>query len=66
METQIMNEEYKAMHAKALEQLRSGQSLTGKDEAVSKKKLGRSFFLHFSHFFELGFYLDLILDSESE
>jgi hypothetical protein len=35
METVIMNEEYKAMQAKALEQLRSGQSLTGKDGAFA-------------------------------
>ena len=35
METAIMDEEYKAMQAKALEQLRSGQSLTGKDGAFA-------------------------------
>ncbi len=35
METAIMNEEYKAMQAKALAQLRSGQSLTGKDGAFA-------------------------------
>lgn len=35
MGTQIMNEEYKAMQAKALAQLRSGQSLTGKDGAFA-------------------------------
>jgi len=29
--TEIMDEEYKDMQAKALQQLRSGQSLTGKD-----------------------------------
>jgi len=35
METQIMDEAYKAMQAKALAQLRSGQSLTGKDGAFA-------------------------------
>ena len=36
METATMAEDYKAMQAKALEQLRSGQSLTGKDGAFAQ------------------------------
>ena len=35
MEKTFMDEEYKVMQAKALEQLRSGQSLTGKDGAFA-------------------------------
>lgn len=35
METKITTEDYRAMQAKALEQLRSGQSLTGKDGAFA-------------------------------
>jgi putative transposase len=35
METKITTEEFKAMQAKALEQLRTGQSLTGKDGAFA-------------------------------
>ena len=35
MEHNMESEEFKAMQAKALEQLRTGQSLTGKDGAFA-------------------------------